>query len=78
MRAASTCVDAVAVRIVLDRADDLRAGGVAGQRDMQPGVTVDDVIAGSALDRIIAGTAQDDVAAVERNETRSRKSLPAR
>ena len=68
----------VAVRIHQDLADDLPAGRVAGQADMQPGVAIEDVVAATADDGVVALATQEDIAAVERHRARDRRSRRVR
>ena len=61
------------VLIVQDFADDLRTGMVSvAEFNMQPGVTVDDVITTAARDCITAAAAEQDVATGEVYRTRKR------
>ena len=56
----------IPIRIEQDFPDDLRAGRLFAQTDMQPGVAVEDVVTAVTLDRVVAAAAQEDVASAKR------------
>ena len=67
----------VAVRIVGDLADDLRASRVAGQPDMQEGIAVDHIAAAAAGHHVAARAAQHDVAGVVGDQARREEAREA-